>query len=326
MSASKQRGTAWDADLDCVRSWSSQPVGLDDVAAAVVRLWQGQAWQACGYESWPAMFAGEVGKPLQLGRRNRGRLHERLGAAGMSTRAIAVVTGVAHRTVSSDGKAETADCAVIAQSAVSAPQPSPEPPAPAPQVGLDGAVRVTGAASAKLTADIVALREGPVRLTWPQIGEAVGCTWNAARLRYANYLESKPVDAPPPPVHLPTPARIAALAETGMTSKQIAADLGIGVTQVRRLADRDGVRIVGDINRGRGGSKSIDMPAAVTNWITQVNAALDAGDAFIDLADEDPWRVGEWACQLDEIARRFRALTRKFQQQSHPTDRQAQHG
>jgi hypothetical protein len=297
-----------DHDLDTIRAWQIRG-GLEDVAAAILRLWDERAWGLRGYDSWAAMYTAEIGEPLRLSARNRRELHRQLTDGGMSARAVAVVTGTSKDAVARDNlqTVSSRDSLEIAPATI----------------GLDGAKRITGPDSAALTQRIVELRdEGH---TFPKIAEQVGLTTTATHFRYSNH-KRKQADGPPPAlVQLPTAERIAELAATGVTSVQIAHDLGLHLETVRKMARRDGVRLVGDINRGRGGAKTIDMPKAITNWITHLTAALDSADAFMDLDGMDPDEAAEWTRQLDEISKRFRALTRRFQHQSNP-ERQAHHG
>lgn len=313
-----------DRDIACIRAWQSHG-GLDAVTAAVLRLWEGQVWKLRGHATWADMFTAEIGEPLRLSRANRKRIHEQLSRGGMSSRAIAVVTGASYTTAQRDEIKTGANAPVSS----SAPEALDSVPQPVPTTGLDGHRRVTDPAQSQaLTARIVALREADPTPTWSEIGEAVGLTSGAAWDRYANHRRKHPREAeppPPPPIQLPTPARIESLADSGMTSKQIAAEIGVSVERVRGLANRDGIRIAGDINRGRGGAKTIDMIPSITNWLAQITAVLDAGDAFIDLDGITTDQAAEWAHQLNQITARLRAVTRKFQQQSQ-AERQAHHG
>jgi hypothetical protein len=299
-----------DRDLDIIRAWQIRG-GLEEVAAAVLRVWEGQTWTLRGYESWPAMYEAEVSEPLRLSRKNRVRLHNLLRDGGMSTRAIAVVTGSSDFTVRQD---ESQDC----EKSRSLEN--------VPATGLDGARRVTDPrASAALTQRILELRA--TGLSFPEIGKELDITGHAAYQRHAAHRRKHGTTVPTSEqvTQLPTPERIKQLAETGITSMQIAHDLGIGQERVRQLARREGIRLVGDINRGHGGIRTIDMPTAITNWLTHLRASLDSADAFLDLEDIDPVEAAEWAHQLNEISNRVRALTRRFQHQSNP-ERQAHHG
>jgi hypothetical protein len=91
-------------ELDEVR------VRLDRVKSGVERIWddlvvlyQGRAWQVIGYHSWDALCDAEFGGTrIALPRQQRQEVVCDLRDAGMSTRAIASVVGVAVGTVASD--------------------------------------------------------------------------------------------------------------------------------------------------------------------------------------------------------------------------------
>jgi len=73
---------------------------------------------ALGYRSWTEYVAAEFAdSPLRLGRDDRRELVVSLAAQGMSTRAIAPVVGVAHKTVARDLAAPVSD---------DTPDPEPE--------------------------------------------------------------------------------------------------------------------------------------------------------------------------------------------------------
>lgn len=61
------------------------------------------AWQVLGFRSWTEYLADTLGsEPMRLGRDERQELVEYLSGEGMSTRAIAPIVGVAHKTVARD--------------------------------------------------------------------------------------------------------------------------------------------------------------------------------------------------------------------------------
>ena len=63
----------------------------------------GAAWQALGYDSWPAYVVAEFGDALAgLARAERIPITAKLSEGGMSTRAIATVVGVDHSQVVRD--------------------------------------------------------------------------------------------------------------------------------------------------------------------------------------------------------------------------------
>jgi len=60
-------------------------------------------WQILGYASWTAYLADTLGdEPMRLGREERQELVGYLAGEGLSTRAIAPIVGVAHKTVARD--------------------------------------------------------------------------------------------------------------------------------------------------------------------------------------------------------------------------------
>lgn len=304
---------AVDRDWNTLRGWGATQPTRDDICTAAARLWNERAWALRGYGSWDEAWATEVGAPLQLSREDRVYVHRTLLAAGLSSRAIAVITGVHHGTVCEDKHS------TVGNPTVETPEAEPEK-----RTGLDGRKRVTDpGASAALTARVVALRESGEPMMWAEIGEVLGVTAHTAYQRYTRYRRKYPRPEPPPVTHLPTPQKIANLADTGMTSRQIAEEVGVSTERVRQLARRDGIAIAGDVNRPRGAA-TIDQQAAVARWIEQMNAALDAADAFMDPADLPPDEVAGWAHQLDDLIRKLRALTRTFRNQTH--EGQAHHG
>lgn len=70
-----------------------------DVAVMVAAAWRGQAWKALGYKNWE-QYADEELPLLGSNRANRHVLLVSLRNVGMSTRAIAAVTGLNQSTVS----------------------------------------------------------------------------------------------------------------------------------------------------------------------------------------------------------------------------------
>lgn len=66
----------------------------------------GNAHEALGYASWTAYLAETLGEePMRLARDERQEMVKVLSAEGMSTRAIAPIVGVSHKTVVKDGQA-----------------------------------------------------------------------------------------------------------------------------------------------------------------------------------------------------------------------------
>jgi hypothetical protein len=73
------------------------------VCELIEKASQGEAWRALGYESWPAYVVGRFGDALARVRRaERLPLTQALAETGMSTRAIASLTGVSQPTVVRD--------------------------------------------------------------------------------------------------------------------------------------------------------------------------------------------------------------------------------
>lgn len=66
----------------------------------------GNAHEVLGYPSWTAYLAETLGdEPMRLARDERQEMVKVLSAEGMSTRAIAPIVGVSHKTVVKDGQA-----------------------------------------------------------------------------------------------------------------------------------------------------------------------------------------------------------------------------
>ena len=68
----------------------------------VTDLYEGRAWLALGYESWDELCDAELDGFFVLPRADRQAFHIELRTKGMSTRAIAAVTGVSDGTVRND--------------------------------------------------------------------------------------------------------------------------------------------------------------------------------------------------------------------------------
>jgi len=275
--------------------------------ADVIESYRQRDWIALGYESWDALCLAEYGTVLPLSIEDRQQAGAEMAGEGMSTRAIGSALGVDHATVVRD----------MARGA-SAPRAS--------VTCLDGKTyrRITDPRlSAEVTAQIIAMHESGEHLTWAEIGESVGLNAHATKSRYIKYQKKHP-NGQPVVTQLPTPQKIADLAGTGKTGRQIAADIGISVERVRQLARREGITIVGDANRPKGAGKTIDQNDAVGRWITQLGAALDAADAFLDPDAITTDQAAEWVHQLDAVIQRLRGLTRALRDNSQ--GRQTHHG
>lgn len=70
--------------------------------AEIENAYAGRAWEAMGYDSWPAYCAAEFGEHISLPRDDRRAAVAQLRESGMSTRAIAAATGASHMTVARD--------------------------------------------------------------------------------------------------------------------------------------------------------------------------------------------------------------------------------
>lgn len=82
---------------------SSIRVGFDELESAVIAAKNGSAHVALGYPSWTAYLSDTLGRePLRLDATERRELVAYLSGEGMSTRAIAPIVGVAHKTVARD--------------------------------------------------------------------------------------------------------------------------------------------------------------------------------------------------------------------------------
>jgi hypothetical protein len=73
-----------------------------EMADAVVQLWQGQGWLALGYDSWDDLCAAELSLKLQLPIGARHSIVGSMTKQGMSTRAIGSALGVGKSTVQRD--------------------------------------------------------------------------------------------------------------------------------------------------------------------------------------------------------------------------------
>ena len=319
LSLVQARGSADEArsDFAVLRQWGVRS-GFGDVVKAVLNIWRSRGWVALGYSSWADAFAGEVGEPLRMSTKNRRKLVAELSAAGMSSRAIAVVTGTGDRQAAGDiqtaQKVHSLDIAT-------------DPAIPAGSVaGLDGAVRVTDRhRSAALTAKIAELRESSLGLTWPQIGELVGLSGNAAHMRYRHHQSSAraKVESPPAPparTHETRQGRVQRIVELvaeGATSDLIASQIGVRPEYVRLLAREEGIELTADIQRGgMKVKKSIDEVAATDRWLDNLDAALASSTAFLNPEHADPAHAEQWAARLRDITKHLQALTRKYDRQS----------
>ncbi len=75
---------------------------MEEVWPLVIEAYQKRDWEALGYDSWEAYCREEIGRPIRLTTSERKQIHSEMADTGMSTRAIATVTGVTQRTVSND--------------------------------------------------------------------------------------------------------------------------------------------------------------------------------------------------------------------------------
>jgi hypothetical protein len=100
------------------------------------------AWQVLGFASWTAYLADALGdEPLRVSRAERSEIVGYLAGEGLSTRAIAPIVGVAHKTVARDLEAPVSNDTPAQQEPVAVVMANGEivetKPA-APIVGLDG--------------------------------------------------------------------------------------------------------------------------------------------------------------------------------------------
>ena len=140
---------------------SSVRDGLFKLRNLVEEARESNVWQVLGFQSWTAYLADTLAdEPMRLDRDERQALVGYLAGEGLSTRAIAPIVGVAHKTVARDIEAavsnDTPDpgATPAPAPAVAGPDASPthertatvnldtgeltEEPAPAPIIGLDG--------------------------------------------------------------------------------------------------------------------------------------------------------------------------------------------
>ena len=81
--------------------------GMEKLHGLVAEAKAGNAHVALGYPSWTAYLAATLGKePLRLDRSDRQELVGYLAGEGMSTRAIAPIVGVTHKTIVKDLQAD----------------------------------------------------------------------------------------------------------------------------------------------------------------------------------------------------------------------------
>lgn len=110
----------------------------------------------------------------------------------------------------------------------------------------------------------------------------------------------------------PTPLheQIAECAARGMTSVQIAAEVGHGQEWVREQARRHDITIPADKSSYK---KHIDATAAMTRAVGHLGDAVYAFN-FIPLNDLDAEQTDEWSRSLDEVAKSIRTLIRQLNQ------------
>lgn len=311
------------ADFARLRQWQARG-DFDSVVAAALNIWRNQGWVVLGYATFAEAYAGEVGAPLQMSPKNRRRLVAELSAAGMSSRAISAITGQSYVQATADiqtvkflnsldmDTAGDPDCLELQ---------TPDRPT---VVGLDGAARVCDpTASAKLTADIVALRESNERLTWEKIGAAVGLSKNAASARY--YEHQRRTDAEPvqpveparkPSSRAATVEAIRTRAAEGASSDLIAQELCLSAEYVRRRAHEEGIELLADNQRGYKVPRGVDTNASTERWVTNLEAAIASSESFLDPEHADPEDAARWASRLRHIASHLQALTRKYDKQT----------
>ncbi|PWN00979.1 hypothetical protein DJ010_20370 [Nocardioides silvaticus] len=111
---------------------------IDAVVDLIEQARDGEAHQALGYDSWPAYVADRFGDALaHLRGAERLTVALALSATGMSTRAIASVTGVSQPTVVRDLQTQVIHDAspgrVVGIDGKSYPRPDPTPPIPKPR-------------------------------------------------------------------------------------------------------------------------------------------------------------------------------------------------
>ncbi|MDF2991860.1 MAG: hypothetical protein K0S37_2374 [Microbacterium sp.] len=110
---------------------SSVRDGLFKLRNLVDEARDSNVWQVMGFASWTAYLADTLGaEPMRLGRDERQELVGYLAGEGLSTRAIAPIVGVAHKTVARDlapvsNDTPDSDASPASDPAVAAPVASP---------------------------------------------------------------------------------------------------------------------------------------------------------------------------------------------------------
>ena len=82
---------------------------VEDIKSEIVAAYRERDWDALGYDSWEEYCSAEFGGTIELPRSEREPLHFALREHGLSTRAIAAVTGVHKDTVNEDIKRQLAE-------------------------------------------------------------------------------------------------------------------------------------------------------------------------------------------------------------------------
>ncbi len=135
-----------------------------------------------------------------------------------------------------------------------------------------------------------------------EIAERIGISFSAVSAR----LQHDDDEPEPNPLH----EQIAECAARGMTSVQIAAEVGHGQGWVREQARRHDITIPADKSSYK---KHIDATAAMTRAVGHLGDAVYAFN-FIPLNDLDAEQTDEWSRSLDEVAKSIRTLIRQLNQ------------
>lgn len=269
-------------------------VGVETVWQLVIRAYHDGAWSALGYKSWDDYCTREFGSArIRLPREKRAETIGSLYDAGLSTRAIAAVTGESVGTVHSTGESLGVQNRTPSTKSTKGIDGKSYPDSVTVEKRRKKVAELLG--QGRKPADIAAALDVPVKTVLND------------KLIIAR-------DAEPEPTFRSSKAaasrldRIRELAEQGHSASFIATEVGVTEERVRENARRHGVDIVAD--KVLRSSRRIDGDRVVEAIVTRVEFDYfnDSVFATVDLSKLDKGRIGEWVNSLEASIKSLRKL------------------
>lgn len=292
---------------------------LGAAEAIVKKAYFGRVWLALGYSSWETYCDGEGLGAIRLTRDERQPLSLSWSAAGMSTRAIAAVTGVHKDTVRNDisggeksppqssSEAEPPDTTEVVDAEII--EEEPEVPA---ITGRDGKTypRPTNQSNGDHADDVRQL--AALGLNATKIADDLGIPTAAVRTVANRHGIILPGSAEWVAQRW---AKVAEMAAQGYTSRQIASAVGMtNVEGLRAKARERGIEITADAVIGR--ARHIDHQRFVEQVVLDLESTATTLDVIGDITADDieVTQVDNWVTSIEQSIKRLHTFKNQLKE------------